>query len=104
MAQYLCIMDAGKIVASDSPSGIKKEVRNRSSQVIYQGIEVMIREVESKKMSYERLSNGVAIHLSSTKDALGIVEKLHTDFDGMEIVQGSMDDVFINVTGKKMEV
>lgn len=104
MAQYLCIMDAGKIVASDSPSELKKKYATDLLKLYTKDIEVMIREVESKKMSYERLSNGVAIHLSSTKDALGIVEKLHTDFDGMEIVQGSMDDVFINVTGKKMEV
>lgn len=104
MAQYLCIMDAGKILAHESPSELKKQYATDLLKLYTKDINAMAQEAERLNLSYYKLSNGIAVRLSSTKDALGIVSGLKADYDGMEIVQGSMDDVFINVTGKKMEV
>ena len=50
-----------------------------------------------------RLPNGIAIPLSTTKDALHIMPRITTPYDGIEIIQGSMDDAFIQITGKKLE-
>lgn len=104
MAQYLCIMDAGKIVAHESPSELKKQYATDLLKLYTKDIDAMVQDVERLELPHYKLSNGVAVKLASTKDAFGIISKLKANYDGLEIVQGSMDDVFINVTGKKMEV
>ena len=40
---------------------------------------------------------------STTKDALHIMPRITTPYDGIEIIQGSMDNAFIQITGKKLE-
>lgn len=103
MAQYLCIMDAGRIVARESPAELKKKYAANLLKLYTKDIDRMAQEAERLNLSCQRLSNGVAVRLVSTKDAVGIISRLNTDYDGLEIIQGSMDDVFINVTGKRME-
>ena len=103
MAQYLCIMDAGRIVAHESPAELKKQYAANLLKLYTKDIDRMAQEAERLNLSCQRLSNGVAVRLVSTKDAVGIISRLNTDYDGLEIIQGSMDDVFINVTGKRME-
>ncbi len=103
MAQYLCIMDAGRIVARESPAELKKQYAANLLKLYTKDIGRMAQEAERLNLSCQRLSNGVAVRLVSTKDAVGIISRLNTDYDGLEIIQGSMDDVFINVTGKRME-
>ena len=103
MAQYLCIMDAGRIVARESPAELKKQYAANLLKLYTKDIDRMAQEAERLNLSCQRLSNGVAVRLVSTKDAVGIISRLNTDYDGLEIIQGSMDDVFINVTGKRME-
>ena len=103
MAQYLCIMDAGRIVAHESPAELKKQYAANLLKLYTKDIGRMAQEAERLNLSCQRLSNGVAVRLVSTKDAVGIISRLNTDYDGLEIIQGSMDDVFINVTGKRME-
>ena len=48
------------------------------------------------------MSNGIAINLTDTKDAFNILSRFRSEYDSLEVVQGNMDDVFINVTGKKI--
>lgn len=102
MAQYLCIMDAGRIVARESPAELKKQYAANLLKLYTKDIDRMAQEAERLNLSCQRLSNGVAVRLVSTKDAVGIISRLNTDYDGLEIIQGSMDNVFINVTGKRM--
>ncbi|MBO4457657.1 MAG: ATP-binding cassette domain-containing protein [Butyrivibrio sp.] len=101
-AGYLCIMDSGKIVASDTPSKLKMKYATDVLKLYSRNIADLAKESEQLGLSYKRLSNAVAIDLAHTKEAFEIVSRFKTDFDSLEVVQGNMDDVFINVTGKKI--
>ena len=41
--------------------------------------------------------------MPESKAALPVLDSVRELIDGFEIVQGSMDDVFLNVTGKILE-
>lgn len=41
----------------------------------------------------------IEAELECTKDALDVLEKIRGEIKGFEVVQGTMDDLFINVTG-----
>lgn len=43
------------------------------------------------------------IPVLESMSALPILESVRGMIDGFEMVQGSMDDVFLNVTGKTLE-
>ena len=40
--------------------------------------------------------------LESSLEALPILQRMKPDISGFELLQGSMDDVFLNVTGKTL--
>ncbi len=101
-AGYLCIMDNGKIVAKDTPSKLKMKYATDVLKLYSRNIAELAKESEQLGLTYKRLSNGVAVSLSDTKEAFDVVSRFKTDYDSLEVVQGDMDDVFINVTGKKI--
>lgn len=103
MAQQLCIMDAGKIIASGSPSQLKNKYASDTLKIYTDKITPLNRELTALSLASYRLPNGIAIPLSTTKDALHIMPRITTPYDGIEIIQGSMDDAFIQITGKKLE-
>ncbi|MBQ7432210.1 MAG: ATP-binding cassette domain-containing protein [Lachnospiraceae bacterium] len=103
MAQHLCVMDGGKIVAQASPSELKKQYATDLLKLYTTEIQLLHQEAERLRLPHHTLSNGVAFPLVSTKDAIAILSQIHAPYDGLEVIQGSMDDVFLNVTGKKME-
>ena len=41
----------------------------------------------------------IEAELECTKDALDVLEKIRGEIKGFEVIQGTMDDLFINVTG-----
>ena len=101
-AGYLCIMDSGKIIAEDTPSKLKMKYATDVLKLYSRNIDVLAQESEQLGFSYNRMSNGIAINLTDTKDALNILSRFRSEYDSLEVVQGNMDDVFINVTGKKI--
>ena len=103
MAQQLCIMDAGKIIASGSPSQLKNKYASDTLKIYTDKITPLNRELAALSLASYRLPSGIAIPLSTTKDALHIMPQITTPYDGIEIIQGSMDDAFIQITGKKLE-
>ena len=103
MAQQLCIMDAGKIIASGSPSQLKNKYASDTLKIYTDKITPLNRELAALSLASYRLPNGIAIPLSTTKDALHIMPRITTPYDGIEIIQGSMNDAFIQITGKKLE-
>ncbi len=98
-ADYVVILDAGKIVAEGTPLDLK----NR-----YTGDFIVAYHVDEKKVkalgySYETVRDGFRIEVKNTTEARDLIiahPNLFTDF---EITKGKMDDVFLSATGKKLE-
>ena len=98
MAQQLCIMDAGKIIASGSPSQLKNKYASDTLKIYTDKITPLNRELAALSLASYRLPNGIAIPLSTTKDALHIMPRITTPYDGIEIIQGSMDNACLLYT------
>ena len=102
MAQYVCIMDEGKIVARGTPSNLKNQYAKDFLKIYTKDIQTLFNNI--KNFDYEIASNCVKISVNNTKEALPIINSLEGFYDNFEVIQGNMDDVFLNITGKKMEV
>ncbi|MBE7079198.1 MAG: ABC transporter ATP-binding protein [Clostridiales bacterium] len=98
-ADYVVILDGGKIAAEGTPLQLKNE---------YTGDFIALYiEDESKVQAlgrpYERIAEGYRVQVENTSAATALVLQYPDLFTDYEIVKGKMDDVFLAVTGKKLE-
>ncbi len=97
-ADYVVILDSGKIAAEGSPIELKNS---------YCGDFITLYSVDEEKvkslgMSYEKLRDAYRISVSDTSKATELILKYPSVFVDYEITKGKMDDVFLSVTGKKL--
>ena len=55
-------------------------------------------------LAYKAKEEVLQIGVDNSLAAIPILNKVESMIEGFEVVQGSMDDVFLNVTGRKLEV
>lgn len=100
-ADYIVIIDSGKIVASDTPNNLKNKYANDFIR-LYQYDEKIIKIIEKQKLPYKKLKNTLEItvkDLTTAKNFISENKDLFTDF---EVIKGKMDNVFLNITGKNL--
>lgn len=98
-ADYVVIIDNGAISAEGTPL----ELKNR-----YTGDYIMLYNVDEEKVKslgypYEKLRDAYKIAVPDTAAATSLIVKNARLFSDYEITKGKMDDVFLAVTGKKLE-
>ena len=98
-ADYVVILDSGKISAEGTPLELKNN---------YTGDFVTIYNVDEDKIKalglpYENIRDAVRIAVKNSEEARDLIVKHPDLFTDFEITKGKMDDVFLAVTGKKLE-
>lgn len=97
-ADYVVILDSGKIVGEGTPLQLKN---------IYTGDFVMIYGVDEAAVkalgrAYTPVRDGWRIAVANTGEATKLIIENPALFVDYEITKGKMDDVFLAVTGKKL--
>ena len=97
-ADYVVILDSGRIVAEGTPLELKNTYTG--DFITLYGID----EAEASKlgMPYEKLRDAVRIAVPDTAAATKLITENPQLFTDYEIVKGKMDDVFLAVTGRKL--
>lgn len=98
-ADYVVILDNGKTGASGTPVELKNAYTGDFIR-LYGASED---EVKSLGKSYEPISEGYLIRVENTAQATALICQYPGIFRDYEITKGKMDDVFLAVTGKKLE-
>ena len=98
-ADYVVILDSGKISAEGTPLELKNKY-TKDFITIYHGDEKKIKKL---KLDYEVLPDAIRISVDNTSQAKDLIISHPDIFDDFEITKGKMDDVFLSVTGKKLE-
>ena len=106
-SDYIIIIDHGKIVARGTPSELKEEYTSNTLRIVPNNGEKLLRQLifmNIKTTIKNITSDGdeVIIKLADEKDALEILCNCKQYIDSFRLLQGSMDDVFINITGKEI--
>lgn len=97
-ADYVVILDSGKIVGEGTPYELKTKYTNDYITIYNKSEE----DVKKLGLKYEKIKDGYRLEVANTNEAKNLMinnQDLFTDF---EIIKGKMDDVFLNVTGKKL--
>lgn len=97
-ADYVVIIDSGKICAKGSPL----ELKNMYTGDFITLYSASIEEVSSLGVEYETLRDSYRIFVPDTKAATDLIIKHPEIFVDYEVTKGKMDDVFLAATGKKL--
>ncbi len=63
----------------------------------------LAQRLEMQEIAYKKKQDAYVVSVPESMAALQILDDVCGLIDGFEMVQGSMDDVFLNVTGKALE-
>ena len=98
-ADYVVILDSGKIAAEGTPL----ELKNRYSGdfITFYGLSEAQIAVLGKP--FERIRDAVRVEVPDTGAATEWILRQPELFRDFEITKGKMDDVFLSVTGKKLQ-
>lgn len=98
-ADYVVILDKGKIAAEGTPLSLKNEFTG-DFVTIYNAEE---EKVKALGLPYEKIRDAFRVSVKDTAEARDLIMKNPALFADFEITKGKMDDVFLSVTGKKPE-
>lgn len=97
-ADYVVILDCGKIAAEGTPLSLKNEFTG--DFITLYGV----KESQAKSLGYpcEKVGDGYRISVPNTATATALIKDNPQLFVDYEIVKGKMDDVFLAATGKNL--
>ena len=97
-ADYVVIIDGGKIVAEGTPLDLKNT---------YTGDFIYLYNTDEQTASslglpYEKVGGAFRFEVKNTQEATELIIKHPEVFKDYEVTKGKMDSVFLNVTGKNL--
>jgi multidrug/hemolysin transport system ATP-binding protein len=100
-ANKVVVLDHGDIVAQ----GSSEELRSKYS---YDRVKILPKRglksaLKKANIDYFEVNNTVNIKVETCFDGLPIIEEFKSYIEEFEVVRGDMDDVFLNITGHKLE-
>lgn len=101
-ANYVVIIDHGIIVSEGTPIELKNKYAYDYLR-IYKYKEELFDVFKKENVSYLNKNNCVEVRFKNTNDAKDFINQYSSLILDLEIIKGTMDDVFLNVTGKDLK-
>jgi len=102
-ANHIAIMNAGKIVVHGTPFKIKEEYSLDKLKVEPSNIDELIEILKEHRLDYEEYTNHLNIDIPNSLYSIELLQKIKKYIKSFEVVQGTMEDEFLNVTGKSLK-
>lgn len=101
-ADYCVVVDNGLVAAKGTPFALKERYAKDKLSLKGKNTEQLKAILEEKKIVYMPKADLLEIELQNTMDAMAILKDTESVLDGFTVVKGSMDDVFLGITGKEI--
>jgi ABC-2 type transport system ATP-binding protein len=98
----VAIIDGGKIVAHDTPFNLKKQFTSTTMKIQTSNISVLSRYLEVRKIKHKIENDQVIIYATNITDVIEITSSFKNSIQDLEINKGTLNDVFIAITGKEI--
>jgi len=101
-ADYVVVIDKGEIVAQGTPTELKS--RYSSDSLRFRPIDGgrARQTLANLQVEYREENEEFIVHLAQTTDALPLLQALSENLKSFQVLNGTMDDAFIQITGKGM--
>jgi multidrug/hemolysin transport system ATP-binding protein len=101
-ADFVIIIDEGLIAAKGSPSALEEEYTADKLTLVCADIDKAKALLEAQGLAYRQVAETLTLSVQSSMEALPVIERCRGHLSGFEVTKGTMDDVFLAVTGKEI--
>ena len=103
-ADYVVVMDGGLIVAQGTPYELKERYSFEHIQIKSKKDkdESVKNYLDKQGLKWAEKQDFIDVKIKSTIDAIDVLEPIKNEIEGFEVLYGTMDDVFLNITGKEL--
>ncbi len=101
-ADKVAIIDNGKIIINETPMKLKEKYANNILKAIVNDNKLLFDYLNNQKYEYKIKVDSIDIKIKTSKEALKILKDIEKNLSSFEVLEGNMDQVFINLTGKEI--
>ncbi|HHT66122.1 MAG: ATP-binding cassette domain-containing protein [Caldicoprobacterales bacterium] len=101
-ADYVIIIDDGLIAAKGTPAQLMEQYSMDHLILHTDNIEEVEQIITAMNMSGKIQGDTIIVQLNSTMEALPLLEQCRSKIRGFQVIEGNMDDAFIQITGKEI--
>lgn len=102
-ADHIVIIDKGKIKTEGSPNSLKEKNSIDKLIMVINDEKKVISMLEERKTNYEKNAEVITLFLQNSIDAIEYLTDLKDYIVSFEVIQGNMDDVFLNIVGSNKQ-
>jgi len=102
-SDYITVIDHGKIAASGTPQELKTEYSSdvlRAVTINDEAAMQMQKQLAERGVKYSVDGGVISVKLPDTMASIAILDSCKQHISSFQVLQGSMDDAFIGITGK----
>lgn len=101
LCDRVVILDSGKIVADGTPHNLKEHFAGNRLLWYTEPSEAAEKLLNDNRLSWSYHLDNYQIDIDKTEIATRLIRQ-HDEINDYEFIKGNMDDVFLNVTGKRL--
>lgn len=99
-ADYVIVIDRGKIVAKGTPSALKTHYSSDILKLFPSDEKLLQQRLQELRLRFESASGEYTVKLNNTLEAIPVLESCRDCISSFQVLQGTMDDAFINIVGE----
>lgn len=99
-SDYITIIGHGEILAKGTPLELKMKYCHDLLKLVPKNPDLFKQTLKENQIDFAPKGEVIEIRLNSTIDAIPFIERFKDDITNVEIINGTMDDVFLDITGK----
>ncbi len=103
-ADYVVVIDNGEISARGTPSQLKEKYAGDFLKLVpkKESYDKVLSSLKEDNLTLTESAGTIKVSISRTMDALPLIERYKNDIESLEVLNGTMDDAFIAITGKEI--
>lgn len=101
-ADYVVIIDEGNIAAKGTPTELKDTYSKDSLRIKPKKVKPLLDYLKEHKIEYVKRNDLYIIRLEDTVKSIPVLTDIKDNIESFQVLNGTMDDAFIEITGKEI--
>lgn len=101
-ADYVVIIDEGEIAAKGTPTELKNIFSKDLLRIKPKDNQQLEQVFKKEKVEFIKKNDLYLVKLENTKESIPLINLINENIESFEVLNGTMDDAFIEVTGKEI--
>lgn len=103
-SDYVIVIDEGRISAKGTPTELKEKYTKDKLLLSSKNIEALKNKLDNLGQAYTIKADTINVNVESYDTAISLLNEIKDDIYSFEMLKGTMDDAFIEITGKELRV